>query len=70
MATSILLLLYGWIVFHNRILFEGLYLQGKKTAYYAWTFLVMGLSSLNMYLTLRYVYHVDHTLPHIVSFWV
>ena len=65
-----LVLLYGWIVLHNRILFEGLFLKGKKGAYFIWTLLGMGLSSLNMWLILAYVFRVAHPLPNIISFWV
>lgn len=65
-----LLLFYGWIVFHNRVLFERLFLRGKKLSYAAWTLLFMGMSTVNMYLILDRVFHIEHTLPHILSFWV
>jgi hypothetical protein len=65
-----LLLMYGWIVFHNRILFERLYLRGKKLAYAIWTALFMLASSVNMYLIIHNVYHIARTLPNILSFWV
>jgi hypothetical protein len=48
-----LLLLYGWIVLHNRLLFERLYLHGRKKSYFAWLALALGLSSLNMHYILR-----------------
>lgn len=49
-----LLLMYGWIVFHNLVLFDGLYLSGKKRAYFTWTMLAMGIFSLNIYFILFY----------------
>jgi len=65
-----LLLLYGWIVFHNRVLFEKLYMQNRKRAYFSWTSLAMVLSSLNMHYILKTGFNVGYTLPHILSFWV
>lgn len=65
-----LLLLYGWIVFHNRVLFEKLFLKGRRTAYAGWTILAMSISSFNMYYILHYVFNVQNTLPQILSFWV
>ena len=65
-----LLLLYGWIVLHNRVLFERLYLRGRKEAYFAWLALALGLASLNMHYILRTGFGVARTLPHVVSFWV
>ena len=65
-----LLFLYGWIVFHNRFLFERMYLKGKRAAYLFWTILVMTVSSFNMHFTLQYGFDVSYTLPHILSFWV
>lgn len=65
-----LLLMFGWIVFHNRILFERLYLNGKKQAYFIWTIAGMTFSSLNMHLILVYGFHQTDTLPKILTFWV
>jgi hypothetical protein len=65
-----LLLMYGWIVFHNRILFERLFLRGRKLTYAGWTILAMTICSLNMYFILQQVFHVKYTLPQIVSFWI
>jgi hypothetical protein len=65
-----LLLLYGWIVFHNRVLFERLYLHNHKKAYAGWLLLALGLCSLNMHYVLSTGFGVTRTLPHIVSFWV
>lgn len=65
-----LLTMYGWIVFHNRILFEKLFLQNRKRAYFGWTLLAMVLSSLNMHYILKTGFKVNYTIPHILSFWV
>jgi len=65
-----LLLLYGWIVFHNVFLFERLYLRGKRLAYAFWTLLAMTIGSFNMFFILRYAFKVSYTAPHILSFWV
>ena len=65
-----LLTLYGWLVFHHRILFDRLYLRGKKQAYLAWLLLALTLSSLNMHYILRVGFGVSRTLPHLVGFWV
>jgi hypothetical protein len=65
-----LLLLYGWIVLHNRLLFERIYLRGQKKAYFAWLALALGLASFNMHYILRTGFGVTRTLPRIVSFWV
>jgi hypothetical protein len=65
-----LLLLYGWIVLHNRLLFERLYLRGQKKAYFAWLALALGLTSFNTHYILQTGFGVTRTLPHIVSFWV
>jgi hypothetical protein len=66
----LLLLLFGWIVFHNRILFQRLYLKGKKRAYFSWTILFMTFSSINMHLILSYGFQQTDTLPQILSFWI
>lgn len=65
-----LLLMFGWIIFHNRILFERLYLSGRKQAYLLWTIAGMTFSSLNMHLILAYGFHQTDTLPKILTFWV
>jgi hypothetical protein len=65
-----LLLMFGWIVFHNRILFERLYLSGQKQAYFLWTLTGMTFSSLNMHFILVYGFHQTYTLPNILTFWV
>ncbi|QHV99902.1 LytR/AlgR family response regulator transcription factor [Spirosoma endbachense] len=65
-----LLLLYGWIVFHNRILFERLFLQDKKMLYFGWFFLLMVLGSFNMNFVLRTEFSISRSLPYLVNFWV
>ncbi|NOS93302.1 MAG: LytTR family transcriptional regulator [Cyclobacteriaceae bacterium] len=65
-----LVLMYGWIIFHNTFLFSRLYLQGKTKTYLLWTFLVMAVSSLNMHLVLVYLFHQTNTLTQLLSFWV
>ena len=65
-----LLLLYSWLVFHNRILFERLFLRGKKAIYFGLLFLLMTLWSFNMNFILHTEFAVLNSLPHIVSFWV
>lgn len=65
-----LLLLYGWIVFHNRFLFERLFLQGKKALYIGCVFLLMTLGSFNMNFVLHTEFNIDHSLPYLVNFWV
>lgn len=65
-----LVLLYGWIVFHNLVLFNGLYLSGKKRAYFLWTGLALLVSSFNMHMILSYGFGVNNTLPHLLNFWI
>lgn len=65
-----LLLLYGWIVFHNRILFERLFLHDKKTVYFGWLVLLMVLGSFNMNFVLNTQFDITRSLPFIVNFWV
>jgi hypothetical protein len=65
-----LLLLYGWVTFHNRFLFEGLYLKNKKRAYFFWTALLMIISSVNMHFILLYGYGHTDTISKIINFWV
>lgn len=65
-----LFILYGWIVFHNRVLFEMLYLRKNKWAYFGWTLLAMVLCSLTTHYILTTGFNVGNTLPYIVSFWV
>lgn len=64
-----LLLLYGWIIFHNLILFDGLFLAGKRRAYFKWTFLAIGISSLNMFFILHYGFSQSNILIQILNFW-
>ncbi|SFD23673.1 LytR/AlgR family response regulator transcription factor [Spirosoma endophyticum] len=65
-----LLLLYGWLIFHNRILFERLFLQGRKGVYFGWLLLLMVLGSFNMNFILHTEFNIAHSLPYLVNFWV
>ncbi|GAB4041381.1 LytR/AlgR family response regulator transcription factor [Spirosoma gilvum] len=65
-----LLLLYGWIVFHNRILFERLFLNGKKMLYVGLLLLLMALGSFNMNFVLHTEFNITRSLPFLVNFWV
>ncbi|WP_080055989.1 LytR/AlgR family response regulator transcription factor [Spirosoma aerolatum] len=65
-----LVLLYGWIVFHNRILFERLFLRGKKMLYAGWLLLLMALGSFNMNFVLHTEFNITRSLPFLVNFWV
>ncbi|MVM36404.1 LytTR family transcriptional regulator [Spirosoma sp. HMF3257] len=65
-----LLLLYGWIVVHNRILFERLFLQGRKALYFGLLFLLMVLGSFNMNFILHTEFDISRSLPFIVNYWV
>ncbi|GAB3899593.1 hypothetical protein GCM10028803_20990 [Larkinella knui] len=65
-----LLLLYGWILFHNRILFERQFLQGRKAVYFGWLFLLMALGSFNMNFILKTEFAITRSLPYLVNFWV
>ncbi|QDK79535.1 LytTR family transcriptional regulator [Spirosoma sp. KCTC 42546] len=65
-----LLLLYGWIVFHNRILFERLFLHDKKAVYFGWLLVLMVLGSFNMNFVLYTQFDITRSLPFIVNFWV
>jgi LytTr DNA-binding domain len=62
--------LYAWIVFHNRYLFDRLYLTGRKRQYLIWTALFMIGGSINMYLVIVYGFGDYDTLPQILSFWI
>jgi hypothetical protein len=65
-----LLGMYAWIVFHNRVLFEGLYLKNRKTAYFIWTLASMIANSISMHLILLYGFNHADTLSKILTFWV
>lgn len=65
-----LLMLYGWIIFHNLILFERLFLAGKKRAYFIWTSLALLISSLNMYFIIFVGFKVSNPLQQIINFWL
>jgi len=63
-------LLYAWLVFHNRILYKRLLLRGRQREYFFWTLLLIASSSLNITLALRYIYHTDWPVPMLVKFYV
>ncbi len=65
-----LLLLYGWLVFHNRILFERQFMHGRKLVYFGWLFLLMTLGSFNMNFVLQTEFNITRPLPYLVNFWV
>jgi hypothetical protein len=65
-----LLLLYGWLIFHNRILFERQFLLGRKAVYFGWLFLLMVLGSFNMNFILKTEFNITRSLPYLVNFWV
>lgn len=65
-----LLLLYGWIVFHNRILFERLFERGKRREYAGWLLLTLVVGTLNLTLTLRYGYDIHWPIPVLVKFYL
>jgi hypothetical protein len=56
-----LLLMYGWIVFHNRILFDRLFLKGKKVPYVISAVAIMTLCSWNMHYILTTSFGVART---------
>lgn len=62
--------LYVWIVFHNRYLFDRLYLTGKKRKYIVITILFLLAGSLNMHLIITLGFGDYDTLPRILSFWI
>jgi hypothetical protein len=62
--------LYAWIVFHNRVLFDRFYLAGKKREYFMWTALIMIIGSINMHLTIVYGFNEVDSLSRILSFWI
>jgi len=66
----LLLLMYGWIVFHNRILFDRLFLTGKRPSYFMWTIGLMAVSSVNMHLVITKAFHETDSLSKIIGFWV
>jgi len=63
-------LLYAWLVFHNRILYERLLLKDRQREYFFWTLLLIIFSSLNITLALRYIYHAGWPVPMLIKFYV
>ncbi|MBO0934022.1 LytR/AlgR family response regulator transcription factor [Fibrella aquatilis] len=64
-----LVLMYGWIVFHNRVLFERLFLGGNRVAYFGWLGLCMLVGTVNMTLILRQLFGVDNVVPHLLRYY-
>jgi hypothetical protein len=62
--------MYMWIVFHNRILLDRLYLAGKTKKYFLWTTIIMVISSVNMYITIYLLFDKRDPLTQILGFWV
>ena len=65
-----LLTMYGWIVLHNRLLVERLYLAGKRRQYFLWAVSAMVIGSLNIFLTMHFLFPGTDPLQQIVGFWV
>jgi hypothetical protein len=65
-----LVMMYLWIVVHNRILFEKMFLKGQKLRYLAITIGLMAIFSFNIHVITSSVFNVTRTLPHVISFWV
>lgn len=63
-------LLYCWLVFHNRILFERLFEHGKRREYVGWVLLFMVVGSLGLSLILHYLYNQAWPVPLLVKYYV
>lgn len=70
MPYILLIPMYAWIAFHNRILFDKFYLRDKKTTYFIWTIAIMIFSSVNMHFSIKSGFGDYDTLPRILSFWI
>jgi len=64
------LALYCWIVFHNRVLFEQLYEQGKRRDYFLSIFFLLTFSSLNISFCMYYFYQGAWPVPVLIKFYV
>jgi len=64
-----LVLLYGWIVFHNRFLFERLFLGGNRSAYVGWLLLFLAVGTVNLHLVLRNWFNVANTTSFIMRYY-
>lgn len=65
-----LVLLYAWLVFHNRVLFGQFFLKGQRMTYTVWTLLLMAIGSFNLNFVLKTEFDVSRTLPYIVNYWL
>ena len=63
-------LLYCWLVFHNRILFERLFEQNKRREYVSWVLLFMVVGSVGLSLILHYLYDQAWPVPLLVKYYV
>lgn len=63
-------LLYCWLVFHNRILFERLFEQNKRREYVGWVLLFVVVGSLGLSLSLHYLYNQAWPVPLMVKYYV
>jgi hypothetical protein len=63
-------LLYCWLVFHNRILFERLFEQNKRREYVGWLLLFMVVGSLGLSLSLHYLYNRAWPVPLLVKYYI
>lgn len=70
MPYLFLVMLYGGMVLHHRILFDKFYLKRQKKTYWIWLLLALAVSSVNMHYILRKGFGVENTLPKLISFWV
>jgi len=68
-SYGFLVLMYAWLVFHNRVLFERLLMRGNRVAYVGWLLLFLGLGSLNMHLIISHLFGIPRTLPHILRYY-
>jgi hypothetical protein len=66
----LLLTMYAWIVIHNRMLLERLYLAGKRKLYFLWTGVLMTVASANVFLTIRVFFDNRDPVPQILGLWV
>ncbi|MDJ1496736.1 LytTR family DNA-binding domain-containing protein [Cytophagaceae bacterium DM2B3-1] len=70
MPYLFLVMLYGGMVLHHRILFDRFYLKQRRKLYWIGLLLALAVSSVNMHYILRKGFSVENTLPKLISFWV
>src|SRR5436190_23704738 len=64
-----LVTLYVWIVIHNRLLFETMFLGGNRVRYAVVALAVMTIFSLNIHIIVTSVFHAGNSVSHVMSFW-